>query len=80
MAKKYIDADLLRKEIESRMGDCDANSKNPNQLLWAELAALIPFIDSLQQEQSCEDLKKAAEVRAGRWDNVEVYRKSVSRK
>ena len=51
MAKKYIDADLLWKEIESRMGDCDANSKNPNQLLWAELAALIPFIDSLQQEQ-----------------------------
>ena len=54
MAKKYIDADLLRKEIESRMGDCDANSKNPNQLLWAELAALLPFIDSLQQEQPCD--------------------------
>lgn len=54
MAKKYIDAELLLKEIESRMGDCDANSKNPNQLLWAELAALIPFIDSLQQEQPCD--------------------------
>jgi len=50
MAKKYIDADLLLKEVESRMGDCDANSKNPNQLLWAELAALIPFIESLQQQ------------------------------
>ena len=36
------------------MGDCDANSKNPNQLLWAELAALLPFIDSLQQEQPCD--------------------------
>lgn len=54
MAKKYIDAELLLKEVESRMGDCDANSKNPNQLLWAELAALIPFIDSLQQEQPCD--------------------------
>lgn len=43
MAKKYIDAELLRKEIESRMGDCDANSKNP-----------IPFLDSLQQEPSCD--------------------------
>ena len=59
MAKKYIDADLLRKEIESRMGECDANSKNPNQLLWAELAALLPFIDSLQQEQPCEGYDEA---------------------
>lgn len=51
MAKKYIDPDVLKAEIEKRMGDCDANSKNPNQLLWAELAALLPFLDSLQQEQ-----------------------------
>lgn len=53
---RYIDADRLKAEIESRMGDCDANSKNPNQLLWAELAALIPFVNSLQQEQPSEDL------------------------
>ena len=56
---KYINADLLRKEIESRMGECDANSKNPNQLLWAELAALLPLIDSLQQEQPCEGYDEA---------------------
>lgn len=57
---KYIDADRLKAEIESRMGNYDANSKNPNQLLWAELAALIPFIDSLQQEQPSEDLEAKA--------------------
>ena len=54
MAKKYIDAELLLKEVESRIRDCDANSKNPNQLLWAELSALIPFINSLQQEEEWE--------------------------
>ena len=74
MAKKYIDADLLQKEIERRKKVINAIVFND------EYNDLLAWIDSLQQEQSCEDLKKAAEVRAGRWDNVEVYRKSVSRK
>ena len=39
----------IRAEVERRMGTCDANSKTPNQLLWAELAALIPFLDSLEE-------------------------------
>lgn len=40
----------IRAEVERRMGTCDADSKTPNQLLWAELAALIPFLDSLEEK------------------------------
>ena len=70
MAKKYIDAELLLKEVESRIRDCDANSKNPNQLLWAELSALIPFIDSLKQEQPSEDLEAEIEMQ---WDSFNKH-------
>lgn len=46
---KYIDADKIRAEIVRRMETCDATSKTPNQLLWAELSALLPFIDALEE-------------------------------
>ena len=49
--------DKIRNEIERRMGTCDANSKTPNQLLWAELAALIPFLDTLEAETSYDTQK-----------------------
>ena len=41
----------IRAEVGRRMRTCDANSKTPNQLLWAELAALIPFLDTLQEQK-----------------------------
>ena len=57
---KYIDADKIRAEIERRMETCDANSKTPNQLLWAELSALLPFLDTLSEEPD-NDLEEAAD-------------------
>jgi len=55
---KYIDADRLRAEIERRIKSCDATSKTPNQLLWAELSALLPFLDSLSEEDALPCWKK----------------------
>ena len=55
MAKKYIDADLLRKEIESLKSleyPCD-NSEQNFGFEYA-LDRLSDSLDSLQQEQSCD--------------------------
>lgn len=49
----------IRAEVERRMHSCDATSKRPNQLLWAELASLIPFLDTLEEPVN-EDLEEAA--------------------
>lgn len=57
--------DKIRAEIERRIKSCDATSKTPNQLLWAELSALLPFLDTLEEPVSdCHDLTEAAEKSA----------------
>lgn len=66
---KYIDADKLRAEIEGRMETCDATSKTPNQLLWAELSALLPFLDTLEEPVS-EDLGEEIERASKRYPEV----------
>lgn len=62
MAKKYIDAELLRKEIEYlkavHIGHA-AITKETNAV--DGLDAVLQVIDSLQQEQSSEDLEKEME-------------------
>lgn len=53
---KYIDAEKLKAEIESRMEDCKLpNGKFPtttNIIRYEELSCLYNFITSLQQEQT----------------------------
>lgn len=51
--------DKIRAEIERRIKSCDATSKTPNQLLWAELSALLPFLDTIEEPVS-DDLEEAA--------------------
>lgn len=63
MAKKYIDADLLRKKIE-RLDESNTvdlnNGCNDDQCYgyYLALSDLINFLDSLQQEQPEADLEK----------------------
>lgn len=63
---KYIDAEKLIVEIESRMGDCKLpDGKFPtttNVVRYEELLCLLNFIISLQQEQpDNEDIDKVAQ-------------------
>ena len=53
---KYIDADLLRKEVERRLVKYDADYTSAG----SELKELLSFIASLQQEQPEVDLDKEA--------------------
>lgn len=62
MGKKYIDADKLIAEIESRMEDCKYPDgtfpTTTNIVRYEELSCLRNHIDSLQQEQLEVDLEK----------------------
>lgn len=69
---KYIDADLLRKEIDHRIDILEDMSikcaKNDDTEMHAyyhgkaiSLQELLSFIDSLQQEQPSDDLEEAAD-------------------
>ena len=59
---KYIDAEKLKGEIESRMEDCKLpDGKFPtktNAVRYEELLCFHNYIDSLQQEETCVDLDK----------------------
>lgn len=56
---KYIDAEKLKAEIKRRVFE-DYNSQVPelDEIAQGALAGLLPFIDSLQQEQPEVDLEK----------------------
>lgn len=62
MAKKYIDADRLSAEMEKRMHICDGvferNSDTYYQGKAVAYQEILSFINSLQQEQPCEDLEE----------------------
>ena len=62
---KYIDAEKLMDEIDSRMEDCKLpNGKFPsttNIVRYEELSCLRNFVDSIQQEQPDIDLAKFTE-------------------
>lgn len=62
MAKKYIDAELLKKEMEKRMHICDGvferNSDTYYQGKAVAYQETLSFINSLQQEQPSEDLEE----------------------
>ena len=63
---KYIDAEKLLSEIESRMEDCKLpNGTFPtttNIVRYEELSCLHNFITSLQQEQPMPDSTKLIEL------------------
>lgn len=57
--EKYIDADLLRKEIERRIKIYSSYEEKLSRV--DELGKLLSFLDSLQQEQQEVDLDKEIE-------------------
>lgn len=61
MAKKYIDADRLKAEMEKRMHICDGIFERDSDTYYQGKAVAyqetLSFIDSLQQEQPREDLE-----------------------
>lgn len=61
MAKKYIDADVLKAEIEKRMNICDGIFERDSDTYYQGKAVAyqetLSLIDSLQQEQPSEDLE-----------------------
>ena len=63
MAKKYIDADLLRKEIERRKNNVPLHY-HPHACtsVISELEELLAFLDSLQQEQPDKSLEEEIET------------------
>ena len=68
---KYIYADLLRKEVEKRMHICDGVFERDSDTYYQGKAVAyqetLSFIDSLQQEQSSEDLEKEIDVCWQNW-------------
>ena len=65
MAKKYIDADLLKKEVEKKIHTCrDIFERTSDTYFQGRVVAYketLSFIDSLQQEQQEVDLEKFTE-------------------
>lgn len=59
----YIDADMLRKEIERRIfEDYNGPDTEQNETAQGVCAGLLPFLASLQQEQPVEELEEAADA------------------
>lgn len=63
---KYISAETLKAEIESRMEDCKLQDgtfpTKTNSIRYEELSCLRNFVSSLQQEQPMPDSTKLIEL------------------
>lgn len=55
---KYIDADLLRNEIERRIEQYWSDGDVDSVVVSSELEEVLDFLDSLQQEQQEVDLEE----------------------
>ena len=77
---KYIDAEKLRVEIERRIyNDYNTGEHEIDDIAQGALTSLIPFIDSLQQEQPDKEtilrickLHKIWSIMVP-WENVEDF-------
>ena len=58
---KYIDAELLRNEIERRIEQYWSDGDVDSVAVSSELEEVLDFLDSLQQEQPCDGLEEEAE-------------------
>lgn len=71
MAKKYIDAEKLKAEIDKRYAEYLAKMKNDNFTYYEGMADALDlfeqFIDSLQQEQPEVDLEKEINIEISKW-------------
>lgn len=77
MAKKYIDADLLRKEIEKRKNICNGVYERDSDTYYQGKAVAyqetLSLIDSLQQEQTLTDCNELQEPEVDLEKEVEKY-------
>ena len=72
---KYIDADLLRKEIDRRYNEYSAKKKTDDFIYYSGMADALDlfeqFLDTLSEEPD-----KSLEEEAGEWAENEAYGKS----